>query len=404
MANELKVKSILYIAPSSPKKLEVNESPSRPGLRSGSQAQGGTEEPPTEEEITEQDEVTNIPSASSGTAPTPSPSKLPAKPKDQFADPTADVAFKKLFSTDNAHSKAVLMNFLNNALHFKGEEQIVKIQINNPYLATQINDSNQPQGIQGAVDVLCTNKGKQKIAIEMQGQKTSYLLAREQEYMSKLIAGQVNAGEAHEYDKKILDTYIIVIAKDNIFVGKTALTGGVINHPDKKAHSLYETDWQIRCEQTGEEMPGNKMHWKFLELKKFQHSTEYANMNSNSKILDQWLEFFLHCATQRAKPEDRHESIKQAYDIMTIQDWDAGEQALYWKQKQNMITEDQIRQSAFEEGKLEGEIKGAIIKEIETLQKAIDGGQLDAALPMKNIFFSKISRLCPFDCVNSHKL
>ena len=50
----------------------------------------------------------------------------------------------------------------------------------------------------------------QKIAIEMQREKTLYFLVRSQVYMSKLIAGQVKEGEGDSYN--VLETHILVIA------------------------------------------------------------------------------------------------------------------------------------------------------------------------------------------------
>jgi hypothetical protein len=69
-----------------------------------------------------------------------------------------------------------------------------------------------PEGItdiQGSVDVLCTTKNNQKIAIEMQRQYKNYFLPRSQEYMAKIIAGQVKAGQGGEYNTALMDTYYL---------------------------------------------------------------------------------------------------------------------------------------------------------------------------------------------------
>jgi hypothetical protein len=73
------------------------------------------------------------------------------------------------------------------------------------------------------VDILCTNKKKQKIAIKMQRKKKKYFLPREQEYMAKIIAGEVKEGEGKLYHEKILTTYMIIINKENAFSGDKTL-------------------------------------------------------------------------------------------------------------------------------------------------------------------------------------
>jgi hypothetical protein len=77
--------------------------------------------------------------------------------------------------------------------------------------------------VSGAVDVLCNTASGQKIAVEMQRAKQPYFLARTQHYMSKLISMQVNEKSGSEYHKEILDTYILVLEKQNLFTGQHEL-------------------------------------------------------------------------------------------------------------------------------------------------------------------------------------
>ena len=279
-----------------------------------------------------------------------------------FADPTLDVTFKMLFGNDQ--HKDVLISLLNSLLGFKGNKEIIEVEINTNELPISVFSSEKGQsGITSSVDILCTNKGKQRIAIEMQGQRTKYFLAREQEYMAKLIAGQVREGEGKLYDQKVLETYIIVIGKANIFLGGTAL----------KDQKLFELDVVPMVVQTNEVVPGNKMHWKFFELPKFQESTNYKKINKDSELKHQWLEFLIDCSKQIEEP-DRNEIIKKGYEIMKVAKWDHDTQVLYWKQQANMQdlieTQKSTAEEAFNEGfekglekaKLKGEIKGEISK------------------------------------------
>jgi predicted transposase/invertase (TIGR01784 family) len=298
-----------------------------------------------------------------------------------FADPTLDVSFKMLFGQDK--NKDILISLLNSLLNFKGIDTITDVKISSGELVvSNISNKKEEMGITSAVDLLCINEGKQLIAIEIQGQKKNYFLTREQEYMAKLISGQVREGQGEEYHEKVLNTYIIVIGKDNMFVGNTAL----------KDQKLFELDVKPMVIQTNEIVPGNKMHWKFFELPKFEASTEYAKIKKydkldeysemnllnekfewlKSNLKEQWLEFLIDCNSQTEVP-DRNELIKKGYNIMKLATWDPKDQTLYWKQKQNEI--DAVQQKEFdkeeaflkgiEKGELKGKWKGEVKGELK---------------------------------------
>lgn len=265
-----------------------------------------------------------------------------------YADPTYDVTFKMLFASDD--HKDLLISLLNSLLGFSGGEEITDVEIGNNELSVSGIDS-----VVGAVDVLCTTASKQKIAVEMQRKHVSYFLPRSQEYMSKIIFGQVTKGQGKEYDKAVLDTYILVIGKDGIFVGKDKLSN----------EKLFEVDVAPTVKQTGQVVPGNKMHWKFFELKKFKDSSSYKSINKDSPIKEQWLEFLIDCNKQKTEP-DRNEVIKKGYDIMKTVKWTEDQKILYWKQKANeedlrRTIDEEIKES-FTKGEIKGEIKGEVSK------------------------------------------
>jgi predicted transposase/invertase (TIGR01784 family) len=287
-----------------------------------------------------------------------------------FADPTLDIAFKMLFGQDK--NKDILISLLNSLLNFTGEKEIEDVEINNNELpVSNISNIEGQTGISTSIDLVCTNKDKQKIAIEMQGQKTKYFLTREQEYMAELLVGQVKEGEGKLYHEKVLDTYIIVIGKNNMFAGNTAIA-------DQK---LFEIDVKPMILQTNEIYPNNKMHWKFYELPKFKKSAQYLQMkeydkidgSDNENLLEekynwlennqkyQWLEFLIDCNSQTEIP-DRNTLIKKGYNIMKMSKWNPDQKASYWRQKAreaDLIKQKEYdREEGFNEGKLKGEIKG----------------------------------------------
>lgn len=274
----------------------------------------------------------------------------------KYADPTLDITFKMLFGQEK--HKDILISLLNSLLNFTGEKEIVSIEINNSELAAAgIGRDEISPGIVGAVDILCTNVGHQKIAIEMQGQRTSYFLAREQEYMAKLIMGQVKEGGGKLYHKDVLDTYIVVIGRDNMFAGTTKL----------RDQNLYELDFEPRCLQTDEPFPTNKMHWKFFELPKFKQSKDFKNITKDSNIKYQWLEFLIECHEKKAAP-DRHELIKKGYEIMEVAGWDENTQIAYWKKVRNIQDVLDAQQQEIEAAERKGEIKGKIESDIRIIK------------------------------------
>ena len=56
----------------------------------------------------------------------------------KFADPKNDIAFKRIFG-DEKHTE-VLISFLNSVLDFKGNKQIKKVTLANPYQIPKIKD------------------------------------------------------------------------------------------------------------------------------------------------------------------------------------------------------------------------------------------------------------------------
>ena len=281
--------------------------------------------------------------------------------KEVFADPTLDVTFKMLFGQDK--NKDILISLLNSLLNFTGEKEIEDVEINSNELPIAFfNEVKNKSGITSSVDILCINKGKQKIAIEMQGQKTKYFLSREQEYMSKLISGQVKEGEGKKYHEKVLETYILILGKQNMF------PKGLISNS-----KLFEIDVVPTIVQTGEIVPDNKMYWKFYELPKFKKNNIYKNgIDKSDNIKYQWLEFLIDCGSLLKTP-DRHDLIKKCYDLMIIAKWDHDTKVLYWKQKQSLTTLEEQHEMGFEEGvlkgKIEGKLKGEIKGEIKETRK-----------------------------------
>ena len=305
-----------------------------------------------------------------------------------FAEPTYDRTFKMLFGSEN--KKDILKSFLNNVLGFEGDKEIKEVTINSSELELESNSS-----VQSSVDVLCTTKKGHKIAIEMQRKNEDYFLAREQEYMSKMISQQVQNGQSEDHHNAMLDTYIIVISKKNIF-------------PDRelkdelkmaKFQSIYDSDKSNKnkeiyyykevvpmIKEYNIEIPDNKMHWVFCELSKFakQHKNDMkkTNYESSYTVKEQWLDFLINGHNKIVLNENIDEIVKRGYETMKTALMESDKRILHWKEirdkelnefHQTKKIED-ARLEGIEQGKLKGEIKGEI-KQFKMLKQMEERGQ-----------------------------
>jgi predicted transposase/invertase (TIGR01784 family) len=79
----------------------------------------------------------------------------------KFADIKNDVAFRKIFGSEN-HTE-VLISFLNAILGFEGKDQIVEVTILNPYQLPKLRG-----GKVSILDVRATDQKKRQFIVEMQ--------------------------------------------------------------------------------------------------------------------------------------------------------------------------------------------------------------------------------------------
>ena len=176
--------------------------------------------------------------------------------------------------------------------------------------------------------------------------------------MAKLVSGQVPEGEGHNYHNRVLDTYIIVISKSNMFKGSTALAD----------QTLYEVDVAPTVQQTKAIYPGNKMYWKFFELEKFAAHKDSQNITKASPLKLQWLDFLLSCSAQTDIPEDRDSIIQECYNIMDKMKWDPDERTIHWKNIINQQDGEKLLSDTRVEGRLEGRVEGKLEGRVEGIK------------------------------------
>jgi predicted transposase/invertase (TIGR01784 family) len=275
-----------------------------------------------------------------------------------FADPTYDAGFKILFN--RSENEKILKSFLNSLLNFEGAERIEKLELVNPILYPFT-----PESIDSAVDIRCIRENGEEISIEMQRRNEKYFLPRTQNYMAKMMHDQVKKGEGDKYHEVMKKTYILIIALKNLFTGENSLEGD--------NNKYYEKTIVPMCKELKVEVKYNKMYWKFFELDKFKAYYKKDNIDNKFPEKEQWLNFLLNCSKQEDIPLNISDIIKEGYEAMKMQTLKKQKlDTMYWnaKEKENnyQLQSVELKEEAFNKGKLKGEVKGEI-KQIKSFME-----------------------------------
>lgn len=177
------------------------------------------------------------------------------------------------------------------------------------------------------MDIRCVTESGKEIAIEMQNTYKDYFLPRMQSYMACMMEGKVQKGESNQYHIKLKDAYILVIAKKNIFID-----GYAVEMQEDEVDDLYKKTVVPYIRELKQEIPGNKMHWKFFELARFESKMQGKKFGKD-QIKEQWLEFLIKCSKMEEVPEEVDDTIKQAYEIMENVKKDLSNLFDYWVAK-----------------------------------------------------------------------
>ena len=229
---------------------------------------------------------------------------------------------------------------------FEGDKAIVSLDIIDPYLGQEF-----VSGIQSTIDVRCKTSSGEDISIEMQRKNKDYFVPRTQDYMAKLLSTQVKEGEGQQYHIKLSDTYILVLAKQNLFVGDYKLAGD--------SNACYEKTFAPTCKELGnQEMPGNKMHWKFFELNKFKTFTKNTTIDDSHLLKEQWLDFLINCDSHLDIPNKINTIIQEGYKIMKMANWNSDQINKYYKLKANEYDEQITKENELKQAEFKGELKG----------------------------------------------
>ncbi len=216
----------------------------------------------------------------------------------KFADPTNDIAFKKIFG--NTNKKEILISFLNAILEFEGDKTITNIIIVNSHQVPKIEALKET-----ILDIKATNQAGDNFIIEMQKRDLGDFEKRTIYYTSKAYVEQLEKGDDYSKLKKV---YFIGILKFNMFSSKNHLSNHLILNKETLIQDLGDFEFT------------------FLELNKFD-----KNLNQLDSILDKWVYFLKHAQELSFVPDEFKNipAIADAFQIATQQAWNKEELEVY---------------------------------------------------------------------------
>ncbi|MCK4493795.1 MAG: Rpn family recombination-promoting nuclease/putative transposase [Methylococcales bacterium] len=216
----------------------------------------------------------------------------------KFADPTNDIAFKKIFGDRN--KKEILISFLNAILGFEGRQTITNIVIVNPYQVPKIEQLKET-----ILDIKATNQAGENFIVEMQKKDLGDFTKRTLYYTSKAYVEQLNKGDKYSKLRKV---YFIGLVKFNIFSNKNYISRHLILNKETLSQDFDDFEFT------------------FLELKKFNKSLDQLET-----ILDKWIYFLKYAEKLDFIPKELEgiSEIKEAFQIAIQHKWDREELEVY---------------------------------------------------------------------------
>jgi len=218
----------------------------------------------------------------------------------KFLDPRIDVAFKKIFGSED--TKDILISFLESLMGLEGEKRIKDITILDPYLLPKIKSLKTT-----ILDVRCTDHRGVSYIVEMQVSKIRSFLKRIQYNAAKTYVHQISSGS--DYPK--LNQVIAVTITD---------------------FTLFEEfEHYLSCHINTEKETGqhilSEIIYYFIELSKFGKS-----LNQLSGTLEKWVYFLKKAGGLEEIPyEFQEEPFTHAFEKARIMNMSGEEFELYEK-------------------------------------------------------------------------
>lgn len=207
----------------------------------------------------------------------------------KFVDITNDIAFRKIFGKDS--KKKSLISFLNAVIDLPQNEQIIDVEITNPYQLEKLSG-----GKSTIVDVKAKDEKGNLFIVEMQIAEFDFFHKRILYYTSQSYVAQLDAGVAY---KKLKPVYFIGILEFEI----------AQNPHYFSRHKVLDVETKEQVIQDVE--------FNFIELPKFNKTIDQLTTH-----IDQWTYFIKNAENLTIIPESvQDEGLKEAYTAANQQNW-----------------------------------------------------------------------------------
>ena len=246
----------------------------------------------------------------------------------KFVDITNDIAFRKIFGNDS--KKKSLISFLNAVIDLPENEQIIDVEIVNPYQLGKLSD-----GESTIVDVKAKDEKGNVFIVEMQIAEFDFFHKRILYYTSQGYVSQIDKGVRYD---KLKPVYFIGILEFEI--------GQNPNYFSRHKVLDVETKEQIIQD----------VEFNFIELPKFNKTIDQLESS-----IDQWTFFIKNAEDLTLIPASvTDEGLKEAYTEADQHNWTKLELEDYMRA--SIKERDAIGRIEFAErkGERKGEIKGKI--------------------------------------------
>ena len=266
-------------------------------------------------------------------------------PRQRFADPTIDFAFKRIFGTEKY--KEVTLGLLNSLFP---ETDIVDVSFPNTEILGDTEDSRK-----GFIDVLCTDARGEQFVIEMQNARQEFFRERTIYYSSKLITSQAPVGKWNYF---VRPTYVVAFL--NFKLEKLS--------DEFKDSGRYLIRYRTKDEETGGKMPGST-EFVFLGIQDFK-----KDVNE----LDSYPEKLLYLMRNTLELEgipagfEKDKCLETYFKACERAGFTKAEDEKYTKDMMNEWDIENAKELAVREGREEGLAEGTSKVAKAMLEKGID--------------------------------
>ncbi len=260
----------------------------------------------------------------------------------KFLSPTTDIAFKKLFGSQERADLTI--SFLNSVLERREGELITLVQINDSANKPIAKDMERT-----FVDVHCTDQKGNKYIIEVQVEDERNFMERSQFYASFFLVRQLEKKAPYS---SLVPVILVGVLDFNLFK----------DNPDYLSHHII-------VDSKTNKRTFRHLEWHFIELKKFK-----KELDQLETPLEKWTYFLKHANDMNQIPATMKtpQELVTAFDVLEQHHWSEAELQKYYAELDVWRGAVDLERGARAEGRAEGELAKARSVAIKLLKIGID--------------------------------